>query len=404
MSVKKILSESPENNFGLVDFIKLVYPTAKSKYYNMITNLIKKDSLNDEELVKEEKSLIKQIFPDANPEDLDKLSNFQLYMAFRLTTGLYETRDEWEYLSKFIEYNELGLIENNDVTSYKSIEQIKDVVTKAQVRKIEKELESQVLKVYDDNEWLAFRPLSYSASVKYGYGTKWCTAMDRDSDYFQRYTQNGILIYCVNRTSTKKVAFYTDVRPDHPNNLEHRYQSISFWNEKDESIDSLFTGLPVGVLKAIKNEIDNNYQCNRMFFSKEELERTSNKEKNFKKSISDTLSVSIPVGEINVPFSVHSHQAGMMVGSVDLAESPSVSNFNGYVSSGSIPDMGDCISESTDEYDDSDAKDDVSEMFESESKSERDEDYKYGSIPQQLITKNDNHESGHITVYKNRLG
>ena len=141
-----------------------------------------------------------------------------------------------------------------------------------------------------------------------------------------------------------------------------------------------------------------------MFFSKEELERTSNKEKNFKKSISDTLSVSIPVGEINVPFSVHSHQAGMMVGSVDLAESPSVSNFNGYVSSGSIPDMGDCISESTDEYDDSDAKDDVSEMFESESKSERDEDYKYGSIPQQLITKNDNHESGHITVYKNRLG
>lgn len=373
MSVKKILSESPENNFGLIDFIKLVYPTAKSKYFNMITNLIKKDSLNDENLVNEEKSVIKQIFPDVNIDDLDKLSNFQLYMAFRLTTGLYDSRDEWEHLSKFIEYNESGIIENNDVTSYKSIEQIKDAVTKAQVRKIEKELETQILKVYDDNEWLVFRPLSYLASVKYGYGTKWCTSMDRDSDYFQRYTQNGILIYCINRTSTKKVAFYTDVQSGYPTTQkDNRYQSISFWNEKDESIDSLFTGLPVEVLLVIKNEIDNNYQCNRNFFSKEELERTDNK-----KSMSDTLSVSIPVGEGQFLGGI----AGVNIGSIDMSDI--LPNFNGYVSHNSVPDEIDggsmdeiCSSDSMDCEETTDRQDNVSEMFESESESERDVDYR----------------------------
>ena len=74
-----------------------------------------------------------------------------------------------------MEYMNNNQIENKDVTSYSSVEDLRSAITLASLKKISKELESQVIKEFEDDTWVCVRPLTFSSSAKYGSGTKWCT-------------------------------------------------------------------------------------------------------------------------------------------------------------------------------------------------------------------------------------
>ena len=117
----------------------------------------------------------------------------------------------------------------------------------AELKECEKEMESQILRIFEDDEWLILRPLTFEASKKYGSNTKWCTTMERDSDHFDRYGK-GILIYTLNKKTNLKIASYKAL--DNP--------EFSFWNATDERIDSLDAQLPFEILSVIKKEVENN--------------------------------------------------------------------------------------------------------------------------------------------------
>jgi len=140
------------------------------------------------------------------------------------------SRNDIQFFQSFKDYMERGLIENKDVTSYKSIEEITGVVSLAAIKEFEKSLEAQVIKVYEDDTWLVIKPLTFSASSKYGAGTRWCTTYQREKQYFEKYWRNGILAYFLNKKTGYKFAGYKEI---------HNGSEMSFWNSADSRIDYL---------------------------------------------------------------------------------------------------------------------------------------------------------------------
>ena len=223
-----------------IDVIKQVYP--KNKYAELVINLTKahyKEKVDNEELMFHLHKTYN--IPEKQLKDM---SSYDLrYMATLLDFIPYQIR---EMMPKFTDYVERGLIENKDLTSYKGIEDMLRQISIAELKSINKELAKQIHKVYEDEEWLVLRPLSREASLKYGAGTKWCTASTEDDWPYFRYTRRGILVYTINKKTGQKVATFKDIREDH---------ELSFWNEIDTRIDSYEAELPKFIMEIIFSEI-----------------------------------------------------------------------------------------------------------------------------------------------------
>ena len=152
---------------------------------------------------------------------------------------------------KFANLNERGLIANNDVTSYKSFNEIEQAISLAEIKLIDKELEKQIIKIHEDDEWLLLKPLSLEASMKYGASTKWCTTSE-GGKYFANYSKWGILIYCLNKKTGYKFASFKNLDRDRDN-------EFSFWNPADSKIDPLDTmEIPTEILAIIRKEVNTN--------------------------------------------------------------------------------------------------------------------------------------------------
>jgi hypothetical protein len=158
-------------------------------------------------------------------------------------------------------------LENNrvegerDINQYKDWEEVQKANSLATIKYEQKRLEKEVMKVMENDEWLVIRPLTIESSLTYGAGTKWCTAMKSNKDYFYKYCRNGVLIYAINKNNGDKYGIFHDI---HGNRGE-----FSMWNAPDQRIDSIESSIPADILKTIyqysKNEIPN-YE----YFSKEE--------------------------------------------------------------------------------------------------------------------------------------
>jgi hypothetical protein len=126
-----------------------------------------------------------------------------------------------------------------------------------------KENENQRHLVYQDDTYIILRPLTFEASKKYGSNTKWCTTMEHEPSYFDKFYSRGILIYILNKVNGVKIASYRSVHDG-----THEF---SFWNQIDHRIDSMETNLPQFVLDIVKNEIKQNFKSNRELLSEEDI-------------------------------------------------------------------------------------------------------------------------------------
>lgn len=223
-----------------IDVIKQVYP--KNKYAELVINLTKahyKEKVDNEELMFHLHKTYN--IPEKQLRDM---SSYDLrYMAALLDFIPYQIR---EMMPKFTDYVERGLIENKDLTSYKGIEDMLRQMSIAELKSVNKELAKQIHKVYEDEEWLVLRPLSREASLKYGAGTKWCTASTEDDWPYYRYTRRGILVYTMSKKTGQKVAAFKNIKDEH---------ELSFWNEVDTRIDSYEADLPKFIMEIIFTEL-----------------------------------------------------------------------------------------------------------------------------------------------------
>ena len=58
-------------------------------------------------------------------------------------------------------------------------------------RQRKEKAENESVRIYDDNDIIAVRPLTEAASIYYGMGTKWCISATECRNYFDSYTAQG---------------------------------------------------------------------------------------------------------------------------------------------------------------------------------------------------------------------
>jgi hypothetical protein len=255
MSRIKDLKLKPENCLNVVDILSLVLSTEKTIYIETLLRLMKQtkdyNSINKE---------LRQQLIDAYgtpKEQLESIPEFHLLFYHSFIDSLFN-RDDLKTYKKFCELNERKLIENTDLNSYKSYEDIMRAVGVAELKLDMKELEKQTIKLFEDDTFLVIKPLTYLSSKKYGSNTKWCTTSHNDYSYFKRYAGDGILIYFINKITGKKCACYYSLVKE---------KEFSFWNQMDLRVDSIECELPDNVMKVVRNEITNVRKTNRSYLS-----------------------------------------------------------------------------------------------------------------------------------------
>jgi hypothetical protein len=276
MSRIKELKTNSSNNFNIIDAIEIFTPGGKSKYVDMLLRIMN----NTPNLKEHGEEIIEYIVKEydfVDEEDLKKLNPIQLMLMYKFTESYFNSDDLRNY-RKFCEYNERNLIDQNDLSTYKSFEDIVTQVSIADIRVEMKELENEVVRVHEDDEWLLVRPTTFLASKKYGSNTKWCTTSEQNPEYFLKYAERGVLIYCMNKKTGYKVASFYSLKKADP--------EFSFWNQKDEKIESMDSELSDSMLRIIRDiSKGSNATSNRKLMNETQLEKENkNLEKYMKRS------------------------------------------------------------------------------------------------------------------------
>lgn len=262
MSRTKELKTNPEFNVNMFELFSLFSPDKKTKYTETLLRIMKKTP-NIEEHCQEIKEFLSKEY-NLQKSDLDDVPGLQLVFFYRIIDTMFNASD-LKTFQKFCEFNERGLIKQNDVSTYQTFDEINNAVSIAEIVVQGKDLEKQVKLVYEDDEWLFIRPLTFNASKKYGSNTKWCTTTESNPEYFTKYASKGVLIYCLNKKTGYKVASFCSLDRNEP--------EFSWWNQKDSRIDSLQSELPDELLKVIRVEsMDNKPKTNRFLLSDKDRE------------------------------------------------------------------------------------------------------------------------------------
>lgn len=176
---------------------------------------------------------------------------------------------EREYLTRVI--NALEFFESNkkkfkynQFSDYMKNETLDDFLKEYKKLKSErekkKELEikkTQVTRIYEDEDILVLRPLTYEASCIYGASTKWCTASKKSMDHFLNYSSTGGLYYIIfkkipSENIYHKVAIYKTETGQ------------TWWDSVDQKMDgkqivSIISALPSDVMPLISQDFETEY-------------------------------------------------------------------------------------------------------------------------------------------------
>jgi hypothetical protein len=118
-----------------------------------------------------------------------------------------------------------------------------------------KKSKKEIHKIFEDDNYMIFKPLTYASSCSYGYQTKWCTAMINDPGYFYNHSR-GILIYLIDKKENKKFAFYKHFPQQYEIMDDHEQYVFKTYNQEDKQIDTIQTGLPMNILQIVLMECD----------------------------------------------------------------------------------------------------------------------------------------------------
>ena len=226
----EIKKQYPELNITIIDLFNKIDGTKSYKYLPLLCKIFGQ-RFSPKIYSKEERLSVESDHKSTLMTygiSTDGISFNEMY-AIRDILELFNRSD----IQTFIQFKELmekGVIENKDITSYKDIEELGGAITLSMIKENEKELEGQAIKVFEDEKWLAVRPLTFQASSKYGSGTKWCTTYKKEKNYFEKYWRTGILVYFINKQTGYKFGGFKEL---------DKGGELSFWNSADSRVDYL---------------------------------------------------------------------------------------------------------------------------------------------------------------------
>jgi hypothetical protein len=250
--LKKFKETAPKwMTISLFDCLEMIDPSKTNKFVPMMVNIINSEfekrveNWGENEL-NEIALTMSRYYPtfniDLKPENISPTT---LHAIYRLLDNI--NSHERDLFGSFMDYYEKNMFSNIDINQIKDINEIEQLITLIDIKNIGKEFAKQVHVDLENDTWCIVRPLTYEASIKYGSSTKWCTASRNNPYQFFNYTENGMLIYCVNKETGYKLAIHAY------KNRRGNADEISFWNSKDDRIDSLMTDLDYETFQVIKN-------------------------------------------------------------------------------------------------------------------------------------------------------
>jgi hypothetical protein len=254
MGLKHLKEQNKGMQLNIVDILSKFDPTKTKKLTPLLLKVFKK-------IIKSKGDEI-WCSKDRNPNCYEVLTNMDViereFSVWLIEHYLFY--DNIERLTMFAEYLDRGLIEKNDISTYESMDEILNEIGKASLKDVLKNSKKDILIVHQDDEWLCFKPLTHDSSIAYGHGSKWCTAMKFEPEYFYRHSVEGILIYAINKVNGRKYGFYGN-----------KYQKLSVWEDTGGQVDSLLTNMPQELLFKLKDLIDfDKYKTNYEHFSETE--------------------------------------------------------------------------------------------------------------------------------------
>ena len=232
--IDELKKQFPELNMTMFDLFKRIDTSITYKYFPLLCKVFGKrfnflDQYENDKVRKDIAKLDTHEHLLSKGISTDGLTENELYFLHHMAD--YFSHDNFFIVKDFIHYMDKNQIENKDVTSYSTIDDLRSAVTLAGMKELTKELEGQVVKEYEDDKWLVVRPLTFQASSKYGASTRWCTTYQKEKQYFEKYWQYGILVYFINKVTGYKFAGYKSLRDG---------DELSFWNAEDKRIDYLY--------------------------------------------------------------------------------------------------------------------------------------------------------------------
>lgn len=247
--IKDMIEMAPDSfKTSLLDVLMGMDTSKTKKYVPMMLKVIqnKNDEKNSHRVEEDFNAELHEYYGISNlPSSIDpKVAYILLQMV-----GSDTTKDFMNFMDSY----EKGYFKGLDITTISSRKELSKLNSLTALNKIGKELAKQVQKDFEDEEWLVVRPFTYESSLKYGYGSKWCTSMESQPEHFFRYSNNGTLIYCLNKKTGDKVAAFFEIG-----------EGLSFWNAEDNRIDSMFSGLPSHIMDVIRGIVTDNPVSNRL--------------------------------------------------------------------------------------------------------------------------------------------
>lgn len=226
MGLKHLREHNKDFNINLVDLISNLDPTKTKKITPFLISVLKKEieSRGTPEYFGNQESDVSKIINNID----SPIQKSLLYYIIDIFYGFNNIAT----LEKFSDYLDRGLIEKNDISVYKNFSDMDIEISKAITKDLTMKSKKEVRTVYESEDWWMFKPLSHEASVQYGYGAKWCTSMRDEPEYFYRHSKNGVLIYAINKKNNRKFGCH-----------KHIGETVRFWDESDQQIDSFETGM-----------------------------------------------------------------------------------------------------------------------------------------------------------------
>jgi len=259
MGIKHLIQENPNMDINLVRLISKLDPSKTNKLTPFMVKVFKKRMVDFEKEITQEEGIYGLRYEYVN----SKMSDASGFEKLILTWVIDQFRAEnIEILKEFNEVLDKGLVDQNDISKYENFEDITNQLSVARTKDLLKKSRKEISVVYEDDEIMMLKPLSFEASLKYGAGTKWCTAMKNEPEYFYRYSKNGILIYLINKETGRKFGCHSERYNDN---------RVQIFNEIDQVIDSFHMSLPYEKLTILMDLMDSEkYGVNSDLFSEEE--------------------------------------------------------------------------------------------------------------------------------------
>ena len=243
--IKDLKEKYPALAMSVLDILTMMDPTKTNKYLPVVASIL------NQEVTKRVHTSDIEYYKDKMVElgfdgGISKgLSDTELRVLYHISDLM--NQDSIKVVNEFMNLNERGLIEDNDILRYKNINDLSQAISLAQMKSVDKEMASHVVRVFEDDEWLVLRPLTFASSCKYGAATKWCTTSTSEPQHFHRYWNRGALIYILNKQTGYKVATQKYYDEDDRSTL---------WNAADREVNWADVDVPAYIFEEVKKEIN----------------------------------------------------------------------------------------------------------------------------------------------------